>query len=290
MKQHNNTTYQTLTSNERVQIGYSDGDIIVLDNVQKLSEIKNTRIPLIAIVICLNGSVRALVDGQDMPLHEKQVAIIPQNVNMSDFIVSPDFNVKGLLLTNRVLQSFLHEKMQVWNNMMYVHRMNVLDLDDEDMRFYSHFHEMFRLSIERTKPHPYRAEVIQSLLRALVTGLCGTMSIDLPASDKITASIHFQKFLDLLHSEQIKYRTVEAYADELCISPKYLTAICKKQSGKTAIQWIHEQLLENIRYYLKHTDFSIKQICDKLGFPNTSFFGKYVKDHFGMTPVQLRNS
>ena len=290
MKQHNNTTYQTLTSNERVQIGYSDGDIIVLDNIQKLSEIKNTRIPLIAIVICLNGSVRALVDGQDMPLHEKQVAIIPQNVNMSDFIVSPDFNVKGLLLTNRVLQSFLHEKMQVWNNMMYVHRMNVLDLDDEDMRFYSHFHEMFRLSIERTKPHPYRAEVIQSLLRALVTELCGTMSIDLPASDKITASIHFQKFLDLLHSEQIKYRTVEAYADELCISPKYLTAICKKQSGKTAIQWIREQLLENIRYYLKHTDFSIKQICDKLGFPNTSFFGKYVKDHFGMTPVQLRNS
>ena len=290
MKQHNNTTYQTLTSNERVQIGYSDGDIIVLDNIQKLSEIKNTRIPLIAIVICLNGSVRALVDGQDMPLHEKQVAIIPQNVNMSDFIVSPDFNVKGLLLTNRVLQSFLREKMQVWNNMMYVHRMNVLDLDDEDMRFYSHFHEMLRLSIELTKPHPYRAEVIQSLLRALVTGLCGTMSIDLPASDKITASIHFQKFLDLLHSEQIKYRTVEAYADELCISPKYLTAICKKQSGKTAIQWIHEQLLENIRYYLKHTDFSIKQICDKLGFPNTSFFGKYVKDHFGMTPVQLRNS
>ena len=290
MKQHNNTTYQTLTSNERVQIGYSDGDIIVLDNIQKLSEIKNTRIPLIAIVICLNGSVRALVDGQDMPLHEKQVAIIPQNVNMSDFIVSPDFNVKGLLLTNRVLQSFLREKMQVWNNMMYVHRMNVLDLDDEDMRFYSHFHEMLRLSIERTKPHPYRAEVIQSLLRALVTELCGTMSIDLPASDKITASIHFQKFLDLLHSEQIKYRTVEAYADELCISPKYLTAICKKQSGKTAIQWIREQLLENIRYYLKHTDFSIKQICDKLGFPNTSFFGKYVKDHFGMTPVQLRNS
>ena len=290
MKQHNNTTYQTLTSNERVQIGYSDGDIIVLDNIQKLSEIKNTRIPLIAIVICLNGSVRALVDGQDMPLHEKQVAIIPQNVNMSDFIVSPDFNVKGLLLTNRVLQSFLREKMQVWNNMMYVHRMNVLDLDDEDMRFYSHFHEMLRLSIERTKPHPYHAEVIQSLLRALVTELCGTMSIDLPASDKITASIHFQKFLDLLHSEQIKYRTVEAYADELCISPKYLTAICKKQSGKTAIQWIREQLLENIRYYLKHTDFSIKQICDKLGFPNTSFFGKYVKDHFGMTPVQLRNS
>ena len=33
-----------------------------------------------------------------------------------------------------------------------------------------------------------------------------------------------------------------------------------------------------------------KQICEKLAFPTPSFFGKYVKDHFGMTPLELRNS
>jgi AraC-like DNA-binding protein len=92
----------------------------------------------------------------------------------------------------------------------------------------------------------------------------------------------------LLHSNDIKRRTVEAYASKLYISPKYLTAVCKKNSGKTANEWITEQVLEDIRYYLKQTDFSIKQICNRLGFPNTSFFGKYVKDHFGMTPMQLR--
>ena len=47
-------------------------------------------------------------------------------------------------------------------------------------------------------------------------------------------------------------------------------------------------VMEDIRYYLKQTDLSIKQICDQLGFPNTSFFGKYVKEHFGCTPTQLR--
>jgi AraC-like DNA-binding protein len=77
-------------------------------------------------------------------------------------------------------------------------------------------------------------------------------------------------------------------ASDLCISPKYLTAICKKQSGKTANEWIREQVLEEIRYYLRQTDLSIKQICDRLGFSNSSFFGKYVKEHFGMTPMQLR--
>ena len=49
-------------------------------------------------------------------------------------------------------------------------------------------------------------------------------------------------------------------------------------------------MLADIRYYLKHTDLSIKQICARMGFPNPSFFGKYVKEHFGMTPTQLRNS
>ena len=86
----------------------------------------------------------------------------------------------------------------------------------------------------------------------------------------------------------MKHRTVEAYASELCISSKYLTAICKKQSGKTANDWIREQVLEDIRYYLLQSDLSIKQICDRLGFPNPSFFCKFVKDHFGMTPLQFR--
>ena len=82
---------------------------------------------------------------------------------------------------------------------------------------------------------------------------------------------------------------MESYAAELCISPKYLSVICKRCSGKTANEWITEHVIEDIRYYLKQTDLSIKQICDRLGFPNSSFFGRYVKDHFGMPPSQFRN-
>lgn len=49
-------------------------------------------------------------------------------------------------------------------------------------------------------------------------------------------------------------------------------------------------MLEEIRYYLKNTDLSMKQVADQLGFANPSFFGKYVKEHFGMTPLQFRQS
>jgi AraC-like DNA-binding protein len=131
-----------------------------------------------------------------------------------------------------------------------------------------------------------------SLLRAAILGLCGAIKQrilnDEKPFDTGTANNHFQRFLDLLHSVDVKHRTVEWYANELCISPKYLSALCKKQLGKTANEWITEHVLEDIRFYLKQTDYSIKQICDQLGFPNTSFFGKYVKEHFGMTPMQVK--
>ena len=177
-----------------------------------------------------------------------------------------------------------------------------MTIDEDEILFYTHFYDMLTLTITKGKDNPLHTDVIQSLLRSAILAFCGRMkqmlssdtsladAATLHDNEKMTSKVHFQHFLDLLHSNHVKRHTVGAYANELCISPKYLTAVCKKNSGKTANEWITEQVLEDIRYYLRQTDLSIKQICDKLAFPNPSFFGKYVKDHFGMTPLEFRNS
>ena len=292
MKQHEEVTFQTLANNEDIQIGYSDNDIVVIDSIQQFNEVNTAHVAMNAIIICTNGKVQARVNGIQMELHKNQVAIVPQNVTATDVMVSPDFNQKAMFLTNRILQSFLHEKMNVWNDMMYVHRNHIVTMDEDEILFYTHFYDMLTLAIERGKENPYHTEIIQALLRSAILGLCGAMKWMLSSDhhETHTADTHFQRFLDLLHSTDVKHRTVEAYANDLCISPKYLTAICKKHSGRTANEWITEHVLEDIRYYLKQTDLSMKQICDQLGFPNPSFFGKYVKDHFGMTPMEFRNN
>ena len=292
MKQHEEVTFQTLANNEDIQIGYSDNDIVVIDSIQQFNEVNTAHVAMNAIIICTNGKVQARVNGIQMELHKNQVAIVPQNVTAADVMVSPDFNLKAMFLTNRILQSFLHEKMNVWNDMMYVHRNHIVTMDEDEILFYTHFYDMLTLAIERGKENPYHTEIIQALLRSAILGLCGAMKWMLSSDhhETHTADTHFQRFLDLLHSTDVKHRTVEAYANDLCISPKYLTAICKKHSGRTANEWITEHVLEDIRYYLKQTDLSMKQICDQLGFPNPSFFGKYVKDHFGMTPMEFRNN
>ena len=218
--------------------------------------------------------------------------IIPQNIMATDLMVSPDFDMKAIFLTNNILQSFLREKMSVWNDLMYVHRQHIMTLSDADMLFFTHFYDMLSLAVERGQDRAYRTDVIQSLLRAAILALCGNLKQMLPSNGEThvtsTYNSHFQRFLSLLHSSEVKYRPVKAYASDLCISPKYLTVICKKNSGKTATEWIQEHVLEDIRNYLKQTDLSIKQISDCLGFPNTSFFCKYVKEHFGIPPKRFR--
>ena len=253
-----------------------------------------------AVVICTNGKVQAQMNGKQMELHKNQVAIVPQNVTVTDVMVSPDFNLKAMFLTNRILQSFLREKMSIWNDMMYIRRHHIVTMDEDEILFYTHFYDMLTLAISKGKDNPLHTDVIQSLLRSAVLALCGAMKMKLSSekhldddatlqgNERMTSKVHFQHFLDLLHSNDVKRHTVEAYASELCISPKYLTVVCKKNSGKTANEWITEHVLEDIRYYLRQTDLSIKQICEKLAFPNPSFFGKYVKSHFGMTPLELK--
>lgn len=284
---------QSLSSNGDIQIGYSDNDIAIIDSFQKLAEVSAAHVEMNAVAICTRGKAMGTINGKTIEVHKNQVAIIPHDVIVTDLMISPDFDMKVMLFTNRILHSFLHEKVNIWNDVVYIHRMHVITMEDDDLRFYTNLYEMLSLCFYKEEEcFPFRTDVIQALLRGAILGLCGALKYrmlnDKESIVKGTGNNHFQRFLDLLHSLEVKHHSTKWYASELCITPKYLSYICKKNSGKTANEWITEHVMEDIRYNLKQTDYSNKQICDMLGFPNTSFFGKYVKDHFGMTPMQVR--
>jgi AraC-like DNA-binding protein len=86
----------------------------------------------------------------------------------------------------------------------------------------------------------------------------------------------------------LKRQQVSYYADKLNISPKYLSTVCKKVSGKNPMRWITEYVMQDCYALLKSTDLSIKEISNRLGFPNSSFFGQYFREQAGMTPMEYR--
>jgi AraC-like DNA-binding protein len=46
--------------------------------------------------------------------------------------------------------------------------------------------------------------------------------------------------------------------------------------------------MEQIKFQLNHSDMSMKELADYFDFANPSFFGKFVKQHLGMSPMQYR--
>ena len=100
----------------------------------------------------------------------------------------------------------------------------------------------------------------------------------------------FDRFLNLVKQYYTEQRNVIFYANELCISPKYLSKIVKSVSGFSASQWIDRFVVRQAQQLLKNSDLCIKEISEELNFPCSSFFYKYFKKQTGMTPKQYRES
>ena len=92
----------------------------------------------------------------------------------------------------------------------------------------------------------------------------------------------------LLAESNGRVRSVSVFANMLNITPKYLCKCVKNESGRSPLDLIHETTVGTIRQQLRYSNKTIKEICNELDFPNLSFFGKFVREHLGMSPTEYR--
>ncbi|MFN6078758.1 MAG: helix-turn-helix domain-containing protein [Bacteroidota bacterium] len=86
-----------------------------------------------------------------------------------------------------------------------------------------------------------------------------------------------------------KLPSVKYFADLLFLSPNYLSDLLKKETGKTAQEYLHYYLIEEAKNNLLNTDDPINEIAFNLGFEYPQYFSKLFKSKTGMTPLAYRN-
>ena len=99
---------------------------------------------------------------------------------------------------------------------------------------------------------------------------------------------YFNQFMKELARHYMQHRSVGFYAAQLHLTPKYLTTIIRKTTGRTASDWIDDYVVLEAKNLLKYSTMSIQEVAYYLSFPNQSFFGKYFKEHTGLTPTAYR--
>ncbi|RUT72187.1 AraC family transcriptional regulator [Flavobacterium cupreum] len=84
--------------------------------------------------------------------------------------------------------------------------------------------------------------------------------------------------------------TVQKIAEELHMSPNYLSEVLKILTGQNTQQHIHEKIIERAKSKLSTTDLSVSEIAYALGFKYPQSFSKLFKTKTDLTPLEFRNS
>jgi len=277
-------------------VDYSDGDIVVIDNIGDYPEWNRNKctikLDVVFFMLCENGKAQMRIRTRFVDVCKGDLFCCGPSTRIEDWMISPDFKAKILCLSTAIVQSIMQKDKNAWNKYFYLLQHPVLSLGENVQTIIGYYYALVGYYIKNPLKR-YNKKVMASLVSAALYNLLneiGDIHVSLGTNSGLVTQgdLLFNNFIKMLNQTDPIQRSVSYYAERLCVSPKYLSAVVKQTSGRTAIQWIAEQVTEEIKRRLTYSNIPIKQLADEMGFPNISFFGKYVKQHLGVSPTEFR--
>jgi AraC-like DNA-binding protein len=166
---------------------------------------------------------------------------------------------------------------------------HIIELDEWQHRKFLNYFQLIEQKAEDHSPHT--PDIIRSFIYILLNELDDiTNSRSIAQTPSKGRNEQFlREFKALLAKYFIDERQLVFYAEKLHVTPKYLSAVVKEASGKTAGDWIADMLMLEAKVLLQDKQLTIGQIADKLNFIDPSHFGKFFKIQTGASPLAYRN-
>ena len=267
-----------------------EDEVLFVDSLRNAKDLPSLRATYNTLVHCRGGRILVEVGGkQQVKVHPGQLLLIPAGKLVDPMLVSTDVEASALLVSDRILKSVLGNQINIWNKAMYMKEIYVIECSNWLTGIQDYTRSVFHKEQTPVLLH----EIIVSFLRTLLLMVCEELlgHDDMSLVDDFS-TIHdkeiFNQFLQLLSRQEQKRKRVSFYANQLNITPKYLSSVAKKVSGKNPMRWITESTMQDCYSLLTETDMSIKEISNKLGFPNSSFFSQYFREQAKVTPLEYR--
>ena len=283
------------------QLDYVDDDFVIINNLENTGVYSNgsVRLDCLLIAVCTEGRIQLDINLKTYQLEEGDVLFGLPGTFLSHAMVSPRYKIKIIGFSTRFLRRIFKMERETWNTAIHIHNNPMIKNTGEGKppKEFELYRDLIMTKLDENNPHRYHREAVRYLFSALLCEVIGKMETmsatpeSVPDKENIKQKDHIlRRFLKLLSEDNGMHRSVSYFADALCYTPKYLSQVIRQACGRSPLELINESAMEHIKYRLKRSDKSIKEISEEFNFPNQSFFGKYVKAHLGMTPAGYRNS
>lgn len=243
----------------------------------------------IGLIVCKQGNFDFLLNGKEFTAHSGETLFIPECTSLQITNESTDMEILILvyqidpirdIMGNLVLTMYPYMQMSaapcyVWNSGEEADVTRYIQLINSTLVFENNLINQSEQKL---------------LLLSLTHRLCSIYSRKILSTQNKVGHKHeiFLNLIQLIDKYFTQERGVEFYADKLCLSPKYLSALSKDICGYTVQELVFKAITRKSISLLANTQKNIQEIADDFNFPNASYFGTFFKKQTGMSPLQYR--
>lgn len=255
-----------------------------------------TRINAFGIVLCSKGSIAVTSNLRHRTIGPKSMFLCPPET-IVQVESHEEAEVHFILCEEEFINRAQLDLKQLMYLFMVARETPSLQLTDPEWdEIMQSLGEVFTEGYKQ-RTDPLSTEIIHTLFRLTSYRICRAIDDRIEKQRKESAdsprnrnAAYFNTFLEVLSKHYLQERSVSFYAEQLHLTPKYLTTLIRLTTGRTASEWIDEYVILEAKNLLKFSTMNIQEIAYYLNFPNQSFFGRYFKQHTGMSPSAYRSS
>ena len=270
----------------------SSGKITIVENpVGDILEYKKSQdTPGLTFIIIFSGTLECTVNRSHYFLSTLNLAILPEALYLGKMETSDDF--KGYMITlDRNFLDKLHHNMSNFILWRKSNEMMVQSLSKNEAKTFKLYINVLMESVEDSD-NAFHDEISWLLAKAFSCKIFGQYANSLENTEQSEPSGRkdaiAKKYIKMVQENATQHRDLDFYADQLCITPKYLSHVVSKTTGKKALKWIEDYILVQAMDLLKSSEMTINQVSEQLNFLTQSDFCRFFRKNAGMTPSQYR--
>jgi AraC-like DNA-binding protein len=266
-----------------------DEDVVLVEDVRKVPFFSHPhKIIDAVVVICLKGYAEGSVDLKPCRYAANDFFIVLPGQTVQYAHRSANFSALITFLSRRFIENLELNMKDVIPVFLYLRENQVVHLNNEELALLTSYYYTIKRAVQQVH-NPHRLEMVRLLAQAFFYGLNAFEQLQPEnAVPKNKKDELFSSFYRLVLQHYRASRELNFYADKLCMTPNYLSAVIKETTGKSAFEWINDYVILEAKSLLKSTNMTVQQISDELNFANQSFFGKYFKRLVGVSPKGYR--
>ncbi len=278
---------------EKHEIPSIGDDLLFFEDIQMIPQLDEPRrMNCIIIGICTEGEGGYTLNENRFSIKPGDALILTEGQIVNEIWMSDNTKGYAMLISRNYIDEVFKELRDMSSLFLLAREHPIFPLNSIEIAKLKQYLDIIR---ERLKNEDYRfrKEVVRLLLVTMIYDIGSAIMRVMNNSGhegntNSKAKRCFVQFIQLVEQHYKKERRVSWYANQMGLTPKYLSEIISSTSKRTPNDWIDKYVTTEIRNQLSNTNKKISEIAEDLHFPSQSFLGKYFRENVGMSPSEYR--